>query len=310
MAQRDWFEKDYYKVLGVSDKASKDEVKRAYRKLAQQFHPDANKGDKDAERRFKEVSEAYSVLSNDEKRKEYDQIRTYASTGAGNPFGFRPGGGRVHVGDIGDIFGGDVGNLFDEMFGFRPRPRRGQDIETEANLSFEEALEGTVFELADGTKVRVPPGVRNGARIKVARKGGPGPAGSEPGDLYVHVNVTPHPFFSHDGKGDLTVRVPVTIAEAALGAKVQVPTLDDVVTVKVPAGTRAGKTLRVKGKGAPTQRGGHGDLLVKVEIEIPQKLSRKEKELLEEFARQHDSSPRSHLERWVADRRAKYENVS
>jgi molecular chaperone DnaJ len=299
MASRDWLEKDFYNVLGVDEKASKDEIKRAYRKLAQKYHPDANKGDEEAEHRFKEISEAHSILSNDEKRKEYDEIRRYAGAG-GSPFGFRPGGGRdVHV-DFGDLFGGDVGDIFGDIFGFGPRQRRGQDLETEAHLSFEEAVEGTTFELANGSRVRVPPGVSNGARIKVAGKGGPGPAGSPPGDLYVRVHVAEHPLFKLKKNGDIEVALPITIAEAALGAKIQVPTLDGVVTLKVPAGSRSGKVLRVKGKGGPRSAGSRGDLLARIEIEVPQKLSRRERELLEEFDRDHKHSPRSHFERYTS----------
>jgi molecular chaperone DnaJ len=299
MASRDWLEKDFYKVLGVDDKASKDEIKRAYRKLAQKYHPDANKSDEEAERRFKEISEAHSILSNDEKRKEYDEIRRYAGAG-GSPFGFRPGGGRdVHV-DFGDLFGGDVGDIFGDIFGFGPRQRRGQDLETEAHLTFEEAVEGTTFELANGSRVRVPPGVNNGARIKVAGKGGPGPAGSPPGDLYVRVHVAEHALFKLKKNGDIEVPLPITIAEAALGAKIQVPTLDGAVTLKVPAGSRAGKVLRVKGKGGARSAGSRGDLLARIEIEVPQKLSRRERELLEEFDREHKHSPRAHFERYTS----------
>jgi molecular chaperone DnaJ len=297
VAQRDWLEKDYYKVLGVSNTASKEEVKRAYKKLARQFHPDANKG-KEAEQRFKEISEAHSVLTNDERRKDYDQIRRYAESG-GAPFGFGSGGGRrVHVGDIGDLFGdgAGVGGLFEDVFGFSPRRRRGQDLETNAHLTFEQAVEGTTFELAGGTKVRVPAGVKDGSRIKVTGKGGPGPQGGPQGDLYVRVHVDPHPYFSLTGKGDLAIKLPVTFTEAALGARVQVPTLDGVVTVKIPPGTRPGKKLRVKGKGGPRPSGGRGDLIVDVDVEIPQKLSRREKELLEEFDGVHGANPRAHLE--------------
>lgn len=180
MAQRDWIERDYYKVLGVEKNATKDEIKRAYRKLAQKHHPDANKNDPEAERRFKEISEAHGILSNDEKRQEYDQIRSFATTG-GNPFGFRsgaPGGVRV---DIGDVFGGgrgDVGDLFEEVFGFGPRGgRRGQDMETEIQLSFEEALAGTTIDLRNGsgTKVRIAPGVGTGPGSKCPAKGGKRP---------------------------------------------------------------------------------------------------------------------------------------
>ena len=298
MASRDWLEKDFYKVLGVDEKASKEEIKRAYRKLAQKYHPDANKGDETAERRFKEISEAHSILSNDEKRKEYDELRRYAGAG-GSPFGFRPGSGRDGRVDFGDIFGGEVGDIFGDIFGFGPRERRGQDLETEAHLSFEEAVEGSTFELANGTRVRVPPGVSDGARIKVAGKGGPGPAGSPPGDLYVRVRVADHPLFKLLRNGDIEVPLPITIAEAALGAKIQVPTLDGVVTLKVPAGTRSGKVLRVKGKGGARAGGTRGDLLARIEIEVPQKLSRRERELLEEFGREHKHSPRAHFERYT-----------
>ncbi len=299
MAQRDRLEKDYYKTLGVSSNASRDEIKKAYRKLAQRYHPDANKGDAAAEARFKEITEAHAILSNDDKRKEYDEIRRYG----GNGFGFRPGGGgrnvRVDIGDIGDLFGGgagvDLGDLFGG-FGFRG-PRKGADTAAEAVLSFEQAVEGATIELASGTKVRIPPGVTDGARIRVTGKGSSAPSGGEPGDLYVHVKVRPHPLFSQGRDGDLVVDVPVTFPEAALGANVVVPTLDGTVTVKVPAGTQHGRTLRVRGKGGPRPSGGRGDLLVRTSVEVPRKLSRKEREALERFAEVHDASPRTHLDR-------------
>ena len=298
-AQRDWLEKDYYKTLGVSQSATKDEIKKAYRKLAQKYHPDTNKGDAAAEARFKEISEAHAVLGNDEKRKEYDELRRYGGGG----FGFRPGGPgggrRVQV-DIGDLFGGnggvDLGDLFGG-FGFRGS-RKGADTEAEVVLSFEQAVEGTTIELASGTKVRIPPAVTDGTRIRVAGKGSPGTGGGEPGDLYVVVKVRPHPVFGQGRDGDLTVEVPVTFPEAALGANVVVPTLDGQVTVKVPPGTQHGRTLRVRGKGGPRPgRGnGAGDLLVKIAVEVPRKLSKKEREALERFAEVHEASPRTHLE--------------
>jgi molecular chaperone DnaJ len=303
MAARDWLEKDLYKVLGVSETSTKDEIKRAYRKLAQKHHPDANKDDASAEERFKEISEAHAVLSNDEKRKEYDEVRRYAAQGGG-PFGFHPGRGGTRVtvgdvGDLGDLFGGaGIGDLFEEAFGFSGRRRRGTDRETEVFLDFEEAVLGSTVELGDGTRVRIPPGVTDGGRIRIAGKGEPGPGGAAPGDLYVRVHVAPHAVFSQSPKGDLIVHLPVTFTEAALGAKVQVPTLDGAVTVKVPPGTRSGKTLRVKGKGV-ARKNGTGDLLVVIEVEVPQKLSRKEKELLEQFAAVHDADPRKHLEHLI-----------
>lgn len=295
MAARDWFEKDFYAVLGVSKDADKAEIKRAYRKLAQKYHPDTNKDDAAAEQRFKEVSEAYAVLGNEEKRSEYDEMRRYAGSGA--PFGFQGGGRgeRVTV-NIGDLFGDPSGGGgFEDLFGFTPRrPSRGQDQETEAYLSFDQAVRGTTLELAGGSKVRIPAGVRDGARIRVAGKGGPGPHGGERGDLYVRVHVEPHPIFRQGERGDLIVRLPVTYTEAALGANVQVPTLEGSVVVKVPPGTRSGRRLRVKGRGVTTPSR-QGDLIAVVEVEVPQKLTRKEKELLEAFAAVHKENPRDHF---------------
>lgn len=301
MAQREWAEKDYYQVLGVSKDASKEEIKKAYRKLAQRYHPDANKDDPTAEARFKEVSEAHSILANDEKRREYDEFRRLVESGGHRVYGYPPGGqGGVRI-NIGDLFGGGAGggeDLFEDLlggFGFRGGAARGRDVETEHTLSFDEAVSGTQVSLADGTRVRIPPGVKDGSRIKVSGKGEAGPRGGR-GDLYVRVRVAPHPVFSMGDKpGDLRIEVPVTYPEAALGAKIEVPTLDGSVTVKVPAGTPSGKTLRVKGRGAPKRGGGRGDLLVTVRVEVPRKLSRKEKEALEQFASVHGDSPRAHL---------------
>ena len=310
MASRDWAEKDFYKVLGVSNSASKEDIKKAYRKLAQQYHPDANKGDAAAEARFKEISEAYSILSNDKKRSEYDEMRRLIEAGGSRFFGFTPGGGgrnvRVNVGDIGDLFGD--GSPFDDLFsgfGFHPRQQKGADTQAEVTLDFDDAISGATITLESGTKVRIPAGVRNGARIRVSGKGQPAPQGGEPGDLYVRVHVRDHPVFQSVGKGNLRVVVPVTYPEAALGSKVEVPTLDGSVTVKVPPGSTTGRTLRVKGRGAPKPGGANGDLLVQIEVEVPRRLSRKEKEALEEFAEVHTASPRQHLEQYMADRTRK-----
>ncbi len=306
MSQRDWAEKDYYKVLGVSKEASKDEIKKAYRKLAQKHHPDANEGDPGAESRFKEISEAHAILANDEKRAEYDQIRQFMESGGRRFYNAPGGGGNVRV-NIGDLFGNGGGagadTIFDDLlggFGFRPRgPMRGQDLETEITLSFTDAVNGTTVTVPQGGKVKIPPGVGDGARIKVAGRGAPGPNGGPKGDLFVRVKVEPHPVFARGRDGDLVVNLPVTFPEAALGAKVEVPTLDGAVTVKVPAGTPNGKTLRVRGRGGPRPRGGNGDLLVKVQVQVPSRLSRQEKELLERFAEVHDESPRRHLEEHI-----------
>jgi molecular chaperone DnaJ len=305
MAQRDWAEKDYYKILGVSQDATKADIKKAYRKLAQQYHPDANKDDKNAEERFKEITEAHSILSDDEKRKEYDQFRSLLDAGGQRFYGFGPnsGGGNVRV-NIGDLFGdGNDAGLFEDLiggrFGFRPRgPAAGQDLEADVTLTFDEAMTGATVS-ANGARVKIPAGIGDGGRVRVPGKGGRGEAGAPPGDLYVRVHVAAHPVFTLNKNGNLSVDVPVTIAEAALGAKIELPTLDGSVTVKVPAGTQHGKTLRVKGRGAPRPGGGAGDLLVKIHIEVPKKLTRKEKEQLEAFAAEHKGSPREQLEKYL-----------
>lgn len=309
MGQRDWMEKDFYKVLGVDQKASKDEVKRAYRKLAQKYHPDANKGDAKAEQRFKEISEAHSVLSNDEKRREYDQMRAFVEAGGQRFYGFRPGGGqgnvRINVEDLEDLFGGGggggTGSIFEDLFGFgsRSRQRQGRDVETEATLTFEEAVSGTTVQLNTGAKVRIPAGVGDGARIRVPGKGEPAQGSGAPGDLYVIVHVAPHEIFSLGKNGDLVVTVPLTIAEAALGTQAQVPALDGSVTVKIPAGTNSGRVLRVRGRGAARSKGGMGDLLVKVNVEVPKRLNKQERKLLEEFQDVHKQNPRAHFDAYM-----------
>ena len=286
MAQRDWAEKDYYKVLGVSKDASKEDIKRAYRKLAQKYHPDANKGDSQAETRFKEISEAHAVLANPDKRAEYDEMRRLFEAGGDRIYGYGPeGGGGVRI-NIGDLFGNEgTGSLFEDLLGgvgFRTQ-RQGADLESEVTLSFDEAISGSTLTLENGARVRIPPGVGDGARIKVAGKGRPGLQGAPAGDLYVRVHVSPHPIFGRGKNGNLELIAPV----------------------KVPSGTPSGKVLRVKGRGAPRPRGGHGDLLVTIEVQVPQKLSRKEKALLEEFAALHDESPRDHLKRYMGDRPAR-----
>jgi molecular chaperone DnaJ len=372
--RREWFEKDYYQVLGVAKNATAAEIKKAYRKLAQQHHPDANPGNTQAEDRFKEISAAYDVLGDEAKRKQYDQVREMAASGygaggfpgAGGGFpggaGGFPGGVRFEdLGDLGDLFGG----LFGGAGRGRARSARGTDLETTVTVSFDDAMRGAtvpvrirgpapcetchgsgatpgtsattcsrcggsgavavnqgLFQMSQtcpvchgsgrvvetpcptcgGTgsrrrmrslQVKVPAGVQDGARIKLAGRGEPGPAGGQPGDLYVRVRVQPHAFFGRAGH-DLTLELPVTYAEAALGAQVHVPTLNGPVTMKVPAGTPTGKTFRLKGKGAP-KRGGHGDLLVTTRVEVPGKLSRPEKELLKQLQEAEKESPRRRL---------------
>ena len=369
-AQREWLEKDYYEVLGVTKGASEEEIKRAYRRLARENHPDANPDDPNAERRFKEVGEAYAVLGDEQRRKEYDEIRRLGAAG------FRaPGGGP---GGFGGFEGGaDLGDLLNRLFaegagaGAGPftttrthRPRRGADLEADVHLTFEDALSGVHTTLrvtgdgvcdtcqgsgaAPGTTpttctvcggrgqvtvdqgpfsfaqpcnacggrgqqvdtpcpscdgdgravkqrqltVRIPAGVRDGAVIRVPARGGPGRAGGPPGDVLVTVHVEPHPLFGRKGD-DVTLEVPLTFSEAALGTKLRVPTpRGGTRTIKIPAGTASGRTFRIRGEGAPKRRGGTGDLLVTVKVQVPTRLSRQQKRLLEELAEHDDTSAR------------------
>jgi molecular chaperone DnaJ len=297
--RREWLEKDYYEVLGVDRNASAAEIKKAYRKLAQQNHPDSNPDDPAAEQRFKDASEAYSVLSDKETRVEYDQTRDAFARGA---YAGGPGGGTQYVtvedlGDIGDLFGG-FGGLSDLFGGARraARPRTGADTEAEVRLSFHEAVQGATRTVSIGGRevtVRIPPGVRDGGRVRVKGKGRPGAGGGAAGDLYVTVHTAGHPIFERDGT-NLKVSVPISFTEAALGADVTAPTLEGTVTLKVPPGTQAGKTFRVSGKGIATPSGS-GDLLVTVDVAVPEKLSEEERSLLERLRDLESENPRAHL---------------
>src|SRR5436309_4433609 len=375
--RREWFEKDYYQTLGVPKNASAAEIKKAYRKLAQKHHPDANAGDPKAEERFKEVSAAYDVLGHQERRAAYDRVREMGAGGFGAGFpgaggaGFEgaPGGFRyetVDIGDLSDLFGGMFGGSRGRARRPQARQRHGADLETEVRLSFDDAMAGVTIPVtldgpavcttchgsgaAPGTqpvvcatcggsgqvavnqgffqmeqtcptcsgtgrtietpcptchgsgavrrsrtvRVKVPAGVKDGARIRVSGRGEPGGPGGQAGDLYVRVRVSQHPVFGRSGD-NLTVELPVTYPEAALGAGVKVPTMNGSVTLKVPAGTPSGKTFRIRGKGAPKPRGGYGDLLVTVEVDVPSKLNKKERELLESLRDARSESPRARL---------------
>lgn len=305
MASQSWIDKDFYEILGVARTASADEIKKAYRKLALQYHPDRNPGP-EGEERFKEIGEAYSVLSDTSKRAEYDRLRdaVRSGAGAGFPGGFRATdfgfGEEFDVEDLlNQIFGGGRGG-FDIGFGARPRPRRGRDVETTVTLSFDEAAAGAErkvrFDLPEGRRevtVRIPAGIADGSRVRARGQGEGGGRGGESGDLYVRVNVSPHPIFGRSGR-DLTLTLPVTFAEAALGADVKVPTLNGPVTLKVPAGTSSGKTFRLRGRGIKHATGEQGDILATVQVAVPQKLSKKQKELVRQLA-ESDESPRKHL---------------
>ncbi|MET0993565.1 MAG: molecular chaperone DnaJ [Mycobacterium sp.] len=376
MAQREWVEKDFYKELGVSSDASADDIKRAYRKLARDLHPDTNP-DPAAADRFKAVSEAHSVLSDPAKRKDYDETRRlFAGGGFGRRFndgGFGGFGGDGVEFNLNDLFdaagqtgGANIGDLFGGLFGRgaspRPsRPRRGNDLETETELSFLEATKGVAMPLrltspapctnchgsgarpgtspkvcptcngsgvinrnqgafgfsepctdcrgsgsiiehpcqeCKGTgvttrtrtiNVRIPPGVEDGQRIRLAGQGEAGLRGAPSGDLYVTVHVRPDKVFGRDGD-DLTVTVPVSFHELALGTTLSVPTLEGKVGVRVPKGTSDGRILRVRGRGVPKRSGGHGDLLVTVKVAVPPKVEGEAAEALEAYAKAERAS--------------------
>ena len=384
MSARDWIERDFYAELGVSQSASAEEIKKAYRKLARDLHPDKNPGDTRAEARFKAVSEAYGVLSDPAKRKEYDEARRLFGSGP-----FRPGGFGTGGFDFSDLFGGGsstatgagpggLGDLLGGLFGAgrsgpgtrsTTRPRRGTNIETEVRLDFLEAVRGATVPLrlsspatcstcggigarpgstprqcptcngiglvtrnqgafafsepcrdcrgtgriiddpcpecgGDGVSassrtltVRIPPGVADGQRIRLAGQGEPGRNGAPAGDLYVVVHVTPHPVYTRSGD-DLTITVPVTFPELVLGTTLKVPTLDGPVSVKVPPGTASGRTLRVRGRGVTRKNGTAGDLLVTLQVAIPQNVNGKAAEALRAYGEATAGhNPRSELDR-------------
>jgi molecular chaperone DnaJ len=378
--QREWFEKDYYAVLGVESSASDKDISRAYKKLAKQYHPDANQGNPEAEERFKEISAAYDILGDTTKRKEYDEVRRMVASGVGpGGFGFGPGGDTGGFNFDGNV--GDLGGLFGNLFGGGRRqrrasgPQRGTDLETELHIGFEDAVNGvtsTVRFRADATcgtcagsgaapgsmpetcpqcrgagsiavdqgpfsfsqvcptcggrgqvipnpcptckgrgvdvrarevKVRVPAGVNDGQRIRVKGRGAAGANGGPPGDLYVIVHVRGHNVFGRSGN-DLTLRLPVTFAEATLGADVKVPTLEGQVTVRIPPGTPSGKVLRVPGKGVQANgKGKNGNLLVTVDVQVPVNLNNEQRDAVEKFAQVLGEDPRANLFTATQDRR-------
>ncbi len=322
--------KDYYKILGVDRSADEKEIKRAYRKLARQFHPDVNPGDKRAEERFKEINEAYEVLGDPEKRTKYDQLgaswQQWQRMGR-DPGQFDwsqwtttgPGGVRFEwSGDLGDLFGGAGADVFSDFFraifggmggGARPggaedlfrrttsqRVTRGQDLEADVEITLEEAFHGTTRVLErDGQRiqVKIPPGARSGSRVRYAGKGAPGYGGRPSGDLYLNITVKPHPVFRREDD-DLRCTIDVDLYTAVLGGEVRVPTLDGDVALKIPAGTNSGKTFRLRGKGMPSARKPkqYGDLLVTTQIQVPQKLNARERELFQELARLREKGTR------------------
>lgn len=303
---------NYYDVLGVKKSATSDEIRKAYKKIARENHPDVKPDDKAAAERFKQASEAYAVLGDKEKRKQYDQFGDaykYAQAGGG-PF---PGGGFRGSGpiDIQEILGRDVdlGDLFGGMFGggggraAQPRSRRGQDVRTSIEVPFQVAADGGTYDVSlrrDGStetlSVKVPPGVEDGQTIRLGGQGEPGVHGGPSGDLLITVRVAPHPYFRREGSNVL-VDVPITITEAALGAKVDVPTLKEgQVTVTVPAGTSSGSKLRIRGKGFVDRKTNQpGDQLVVVKIAAPKRLDARATRLLEQLRDIAPENPRAGL---------------
>jgi len=325
LASQDWVDKDFYKILGVSKDASEADIKKSYRKLARKHHPDQNQGAAASERMFKDLSEAYSVLSDPEQRQQYDAIRamgggarfsaggTGGGAGAnagfedvfGNLFG-QSGGTRPRTGfsnadlppEFADLFGG--GGMGGGAFpgGFQStRPRKGADRTASTSISFAGSINGTTIGLREPSgeqiDVRIPPGIRDGQKVRVKGKGQPGQAG--PGDLMVAVSVKEHPLFKRDGD-NIRVHVPVSFPEAALGAQIDVPTLTgEMVKMRIPAGTPSGRTLRLKGRGVKTSKGS-GDLLVSIDIVVPQNLSKEAEAAIEGFQdATRDADPRAGL---------------
>ena len=281
MASQDWVEKDFYKILGVTKGVSDAELKKAYRKLAKENHPDLHPGDAKAEARFKDISEAYDVLSDPEQRREYDAVRAMG------------GGARFQAGGQGAGFEDVFSNLFGgggfpggfQGFGGFGGPQRGADLSTTASIDFIDSIHGSTIKIrvgGDPISVRVPAGIMDGQKLKVKAKGQPSPNGGPAGDLVVTIKVKSHPVFVRDGD-NLRLTVPVTFAEAVLGATILVPTLGgEPVKLKVAPGTPSGRTLRVRGKGV--QYGSRqGDLLATVEVLVPAHVSKKAEELLKDF---------------------------
>ena len=328
-------DKDFYKILGVSKDADQATIKKAYRKLAKDLHPDKNPDDKKIEDKFKAVSEAYDVLSDTKRRSEYDEVRSYMGSGGARS----SGRGGMPTGNINDMFGqgsgdlGDLNDIFGGLFGRGGRqrgPRRGPDLETQVTLSFEDAMSGATVPLrlnveaacasCNGTGIasgrvtcvicrgtgrgqsvktvqaRIPAGVKSDQRIRLTGKGGAGEQGAPSGDLYIQVKVLTHPIFGRDND-NITLTVPITFAEAAIGADIKVPVLDGApVTIRIPAGTKTGAKFRARGKGVVRSDGHAGDLIVSVDIAVPKHLTPAAVEALETFTTEtSDFDPRADL---------------
>lgn len=309
---------DYYQVLGVSRTATAEQIRKAYKKIARENHPDVKPGDAAAAERFKQAAEAYEVLGDAEKRKQYDQYgEAFKHMKGGPPPGGAPfGGGFRGTGpiDLSDLFGGevDLGDIFGQSFGGRaggggqrgrPRSRRGADVQSEITIPFHLAATGGSHDVAlqrngkvERLSIKVPAGVQEGSVIRLAGQGEPGSHGGSPGDLLISIHVSPHPYFKREGN-DLVVEVPLSIAEATLGAKVDVPTLEEgLVSLTIPPGTSSGAKLRLRGKGIIDPKSkARGDQFVVVKIIAPKNVSPRAKELLQELDREAAVTPRAGL---------------
>jgi curved DNA-binding protein len=299
--------KDYYKILGVDKNATQQQIKKVYRRLARQYHPDVNPGVKGAEARFKEINEAYEVLSDPDKRKKYDELgsswQQWQRQG-GDPRGFdwsqwyageQPGARstRVEYGDLEDLLGSDFFNaIFGSMggagFGRQPRNRRGQDFEHPVEITLEEAYSGAkrLLQMDDRRiEVTIPPGVDTGSRVRISGEGGAGPGGGPKGDLYLRIAVLPNGVFERKGD-DLYCQVPVDLYTAVLGGEATIPTLKGQVALKIPPETQSGKRFRLKGLGMPNIKNPKvkGDLYADVAIALPRALSKQEKDLFAQLA--------------------------
>lgn len=293
--------RDYYEVLGVSKNASDDEIKKAYRKLAVKYHPDKNPGNKEAEEKFKEISEAHEVLSDKQKRARYDQFGhagVGGAAGGGNPFGGSAGNpfgngtytfnGQSFNFDFG---GGGLDDILGSIFGFGAggrgrRPMRGADYRSSITIDFEEAIFGTTKTItAEGKeiKLKIPAGIDDGMSIRLAGKGGPAPEGGQKGDLYIEIRVRPHKHLTREGAIILSEEH-IDMVDAALGTEIDIETVDGKITMKVPAGTQSGTPFKLSGHGVPYRADGdRGPHIVTIIVDIPKKLSKKQKELLQEF---------------------------
>jgi molecular chaperone DnaJ len=285
MASQDWLDKDFYKILGVAKDTPEAEIKKTYRKLARQFHPDSNPGDAKAEAKFKEISEAFSVLSDTEQRKEYDAVRAMGGGARFTAGGQGQGGGFEDV--FSNLFGGG-GRGFPGGFGggFDFGPAAGVDLTARTSIDFIDSIKGATIKLSlqgmEPLNVKIPAGVQDGQKIKLRGKGRPSPNGGPSGDLIVTVRVKPHPVFSRDG-ANLRVTVPVTFTEAALGANILVPTLGgEPVKLKIHPGIPNGRVLRIQGRGVDSGNT-RGDLLATIEVAVPSHMSEKAKKALQDF---------------------------